>query len=161
MSFYNDFYDGLNDSRNNLYREIDTVSNLNKLFSTLHCHIQNLNNYQTNATGEETYYLNIKIDEIIDIFSNSQKQIQDLIKIKKGYPLYQLNDIENISLIKTLPSMDYKYNQIIKNITHELTIIKNLIKTVIENASREGDYSTIFILASPLFKIDQLIHFYS
>ena len=31
MSFYNDFYDGLNDSRNNLYREIDTVSNLNKL----------------------------------------------------------------------------------------------------------------------------------
>ena len=35
MNYYDNFYEGLNDNRNLLYKQMDTVSSLNKLFTTL------------------------------------------------------------------------------------------------------------------------------
>jgi hypothetical protein len=48
MNHYDNFYEGLTDNRNLLYRQIDTVSTMNKLLSTLCCEINNLKNYRIN-----------------------------------------------------------------------------------------------------------------
>ena len=69
MNYYDNFYEGLNDNRNLLYRQIDTVAALNKLLSTIYCEIHNLKNYKTNAKGENSYYIkeNLDLNNLLNI----------------------------------------------------------------------------------------------
>lgn len=158
MQYHDDFYDGLKEKRNTLYRQIDTVAVLNKLLSTLYCETNNLKNYKTNLIGDHTLIYKEYINKLINILNESKDKLQELIKIKDGYPLYQLNDIENISLIKTLPSIDYKTSIALTNINNELKIIKKLIHEAIDNADKEGDYTTIITLSDLKKELDIYIH---
>ena len=157
MQYYDDFYDGLKETRNILYRQIDTVAALNKLLSTLCCEVNNLKNYKINLVGENVLPYKIHFNTIINIFNEYETKIQELIKIKEGYPIYQLNDIENISLIKTLSSIDYKINTVNANLNNEFKTLKKLICESIENALKEQDFSTISILSELLFNINRML----
>lgn len=155
MDYYDNFYDGLTDSRNLLYRQTDTASTMNKLLSTLCSEIHNLKNYKTNAKGENNFYLKQYLNDLIKKLEIYDDKIQELIKMKNGFPIYQLADIENISLIKTLASMDYKPSTIVNNITKEFKILKNLVNETINNAKKENDYLTINILSNLLYQINK------
>ena len=157
MQYYDDFYDGLKETRNILYRQIDTVAALNKLLSTIRSEINNLKNYKINLKGDNLLLYKEYLNNLINVFNDYEIKLEELIKIKGGYPIYQLGDIENISLIKTLPSIDYKINTIISNINNELKIIKKLINESIENALKEQDFSTVFILSELLFNVNKII----
>lgn len=148
-----DFYDGLKDSRNYLYKQIDTVALLNKLFTTLYTELNNINNYMINIIGDNSYLYKIFLKNLYKDLDQSKNKIERLIKIKKGYPVYNLNDIETISMVKTLPSMDYKINIIENNIRKDLSIIKNIMNEIIDNAKKENDYLTIHILCDLEVKI--------
>jgi DNA-binding ferritin-like protein len=84
-------------------------------------------------------------------------KIQELIKIKNGFPIFQLSDIENISSIKTLPSTDYKEPTILANVINEFKTLKNLVIDAIKNASKENDYKSINILSNLLYEIDKVL----
>lgn len=155
MDYYDNFYEGLTDSRNLLYRQTDTVSAMNKLLSTLCSEIHNLKNYKTNAKGENNFYLKQYLNDLIKKLEIYNDKIQELIKMKNGFPIYQLADIENISLIKTLASMDYKPSTIVNNITKEFRTLKNLVNDAINNAKKENDYVTINILSNLLYEINK------
>jgi len=155
MNYYDDFYDGLNDTRSVLYRQIDTVAILNKLLSTLCSELHNLENYKINIIGENNYILKCYLEKLIKEFKKHKAYIQDLIKIKNGFPIFQLGDIENISIIKTLPSMDYKANTITNNLNIELKAIANLINESLASAQKENDYQTIITLSNLLFAINK------
>ena len=157
MQYYDDFYDGLKETRNILYRQIDTVAALNKLLSTIRSEINNLKNYKINLKGDNLLLYKEYLNNLINVFNDYEIKLEELIKIKGGYPIYQLSDIENISLIKTLPSIDYKINTIISNINNELKIIKKLINESIENALKEQDFSTVFILSELFFNVNKII----
>ena len=68
-----------------------------------------------------------------------------------------MNDIENISLIKTLASMDYKPSMVINNIIKEFNILKNLINETIDNANKENDYYSIDILSKMLYEVNIIL----
>lgn len=155
MDYYDNFYEGLTGNRNLLYRQTDTVSAMNKLLSTLCSEIHNLKNYKSNAKGENNFYLKQYLNDLIKKLEIYDDKIQELIKMKNGFPIYQLTDIENISLIKTLASMDYKPSTIVNNITKEFKILKNLVNEAINNAKKENDYLTINILSNLLYEINK------
>lgn len=157
MNAYDNFYEGLNDKRNILYRQMDTVSMMNRLLSTLCSEINNLKNYRINLKGENSWLLKNKIESIIKKIYSYEEELQKIIKIKNGFPVYQLNDIENISLIKTLASMDYKPSMVINNIIKEFNILKNLINETIDNANKENDYYSIDILSKMLYEVNIIL----
>lgn len=154
---YNDFYDGLNDTRSYLYRQIDTVANLNKLLSTICSSLHNLKNYKINVLGENSYNIKKYLKDLIGKMEYYDNELQKLIKIKEGFPIYQLGDIENISLIKTLPSMDYKSPLVNSNIIKELKIIINLINDSVNSAQKENDYQTINLLSDMQYDINGIL----
>ena len=157
MSQYDNFYEGLNDNRNMLYRQIDTVSIMNKLLSTICSEIHNLKNYKANIKGENSIFIKEKLKDIINELLIYDEKIEEIIKIKNGFPIYQLNDIENISLIKTLASMDYKISTVINNLVNEFNILKKLIKETIENASKEHDHYSIDTLSNLMHKVNVVL----
>ena len=116
--------------------------------------INNLKNYRINLKGENSWLLKNKIESIIKKIYSYEEELQKIIKIKNGFPVYQLNDIENISLIKTLASMDYKPSMVINNIIKEFNILKNLINETIDNANKENDYYSIDILSKMLYEVN-------
>lgn len=157
MNYYDNFYEGLKDSRNLLYRQIDTVSTMNKLLSTLCSEIHNLKNYKINVKGDNSYFVKIYLKEIIDSISLYNDKIQELIKIKNGFPIYQFSDIENVSLIKTLASIDYKPSTIATNIANEFKILKSLVNEALINSQNENDYTSVNILSELLYEINKIL----
>lgn len=157
MNYYDDFYDGLNDTRSLLYRQIDTVATLNKLLSTICSEIHNLENYYINVIGENNYIYKIYLKKLIEDMNKFDFKLKELIKIKNGFPIFQIGDIENISLIKTLPSMDYKASTINNNLNNELKIISKLINETLISAQKENDYQTINILSKMQYLINKSI----
>ena len=161
MNCYDNFYDGLSDTRNLLYRQIDTVAAMNKLLSTLCSEIANLKNYKTNIKGENSFFIKHQLQEIIIKLNNYEISLQELIKIKNGFPIFQLGDIENISSIKTLASMDYKPSTVVANIVREFKILKTLIEESIENSKKESDYQSINVLSSFLYEVNKILSNYA
>lgn len=161
MSYYDNFYDGLQDNRNMLYRQIDTVSTLNKLLSTLCSEIHNLNNYKINIKGENIFFIKNNLKEFIGKLLEYEDKIRETIKIKNGFPIFEFQDIENISQIKTLASQDYKSSTVTHNIVKELTILKKIITEVIANAQKENDYQTINLLSNLTYDINANLLLYS
>lgn len=157
MNYYDNFYEGLNDSRNLLYRQMDTVSIMNKLLSTLCCEIHNLKNYKMNIKGENSIFFKSYLNNVGLKLEEYDNKLQELIKIKNGFPIYQLTDIESVSLIKTLASMDYKSSIVIANLINEFKILKNLINETIINAQKENDYQSINILSNLLYEINKVL----
>ena len=81
MNYYDNFYEGLNDNRNLLYRQIDTVSAMNKLLSTICSEIHNLKNYMINAKGDNSYIIKKQLSDIIKELEDYESKIQNIIKI--------------------------------------------------------------------------------
>lgn len=154
MNYYDDFYEGLNDTRSILYRQIDTVAVLNKLLATLCSELHNLQNYKINIVGENNYVYKLYLDKLIKNLRIYDNKLQELIKIKNGFPLFQLNDIENISLIKTFPSMDYKSSTISNNLNSELKTLLDLLNESINSAQKEADYLSVTLLSKLSFIIN-------
>lgn len=155
MNYNKEFYEGLNDNRSTLYRQMDTVVTLNKLLSTIHSELLNLENYKINSIGN--YILKQFLKNLIDKLNENKYEIQELIKIKNGFPIFHIEDIENISLIKTMASMDYKTNIILNNLNSEMKSIIKLTNEAISNAQKENDYQTILVLSKLLLNLNKSI----
>ena len=75
-----------NDGLYNMYREVDELSLLNKLFTTLISEKMNLLNYQANTIIENKLYLKDILNEVPYQIDDFIDDLKSLIKIKKGYP---------------------------------------------------------------------------
>ena len=145
-----DFNDGLY----NMYREVDELSLLNKLFSSLICECLNINNYLSNVTIENKSTLKDSLQQLIYNIENGAEEVKNLIKIKKGYPIYKIDDIELISIIKTKVSGEYKENVVIENVKSEINIILNLIKNIIVQTELNKSYEIINILSNISYELN-------
>ena len=144
-----EFQDGLY----NLYREVNEVSLLNKLFVTLISEKLNITNYTTNANIQNKMYLKDSLEEISYIIDDSLEKIANLIKIKKGYPIYKIDDIELISLIKTKISIEYNETTIIESLKGEIAIILKLINDILEKTGDNKSYEIITILSTISYQL--------
>ena len=142
-----------NDGLYNLYREVDELSLLNKLFATLLSERLNIDNYLANVKIENKTAIKDTLENINYLLSDALENIKNLIKIKRGYPIYKLDDIELISIIKTKVSGEYKESVVIENINSEMNIIINLIKEIISKIDTMKNYETINVLANISFQM--------
>ena len=144
-----DFYD--------MYREVNELSELNKLFTTLMSERINLMNYLANVVIDNKVTLTDTLNDFLYEIDNSIDVVKDLIKIKKGYPIYKLNDIELTSSVKTHVSLDYKEGSIIENIKKEINIILTIIKDIIQKVNMTTSYETITALSNISYNLRKIL----
>ena len=146
-----------NDGLYNMYREVDELALLNKLFTTLISEKLNIGNYIANTNVQNKLNLIDILANIEYIIDNSIEDVKSLIKIKKGYPIYKLDDIELISVIKTKVAGEYKENIVIDNLKSEINIIINLIKDIIIKVEDVKSYETINLLANISYQLKKAL----
>jgi DNA-binding ferritin-like protein len=140
-----------------MYREGSQLSSLNKLFAALLSEKINIMNYSSNALIEQKLNLQENLNELSYIIDDSLEKVKNLIKIKKGYPIFKLDDLDLISPIKTHISQDYKESSIIENINSEIDVLLNIIKDIVSKMSEVGDYDTINVLSSISYDLKTLL----
>jgi DNA-binding ferritin-like protein len=140
-----------------MYREGSQLSSLNKLFAALLSEKINIMNYSSNALIEQKLNLQENLNELSYIIDDSLEKVKNLIKIKKGYPIFKLDDLDLISPIKTHISQDYKESSIIENINSEIDVLLNIIKDIVSKMSEAGDYDTINVLSSISYDLKTLL----
>lgn len=140
-----------------MYREVNELSSLNKLFAAFLTEKINIMNYSSNAIIEKNLGLPSNLEELSYLIDDSLEKVKNLIKIKKGYPIFKLDDLELTSPIKTHISQDYKEESIIENINTEIEIILDIIKDIISKTSEAGDYDTINVLSNISFDLKTLL----
>lgn len=140
-----------------MYREVNELSSLNKLFAALLCEKINIMNYSTNVVIEKSLNLTATLEELSYIIDDSLDRVKNLIKIKKGYPIFKLNDLELTSPIKTHVSQNYKEGSVIESVNNEIEIILDIIKDIISKISKSGDYDTINVLSNISYDLKTLL----
>lgn len=146
-----------NDGLYNMYREVDELSLLNKLFTTLISEKMNLLNYQANTIIENKLYLKDILNEVPYQIDDFLDDLKSLIKIKKGYPIYKLDDIELISIIKTKVAGEYKENIVIENLKNEINSILALINEIISKLDGANNYETLSVLSNISFQLKKVM----
>lgn len=146
-----------NDGLYNLYREVDELSLLNKLFTTILSEKMNIMNYEANTTIQNKLYLKDTLNELIYLLDDSSEDLKSLIKIKKGYPIYKLDDIELISVIKTKVAGEYKENIVVDNLKSEINIIISLIKEIISKLDDSNSYESLSVLSNISFQLKKAL----
>ena len=134
-----DYYDGLY----NMYREVDELALLNKLFVTILSEHLNINNYLINTSIKEKISLKDTLEDMDYILLANLDDLKYLIKMKKGYPIYKLEDIELISAIKTKEAGEYKEDLVTKNVKEEVNVIINLSRDIISKLEPRKSYEVI------------------
>ena len=140
-----------------LYREVDELSLLNKLFVTLLSENLNIDNYITNTTIVNKLKLKDTLDDMSYTLSDAIENVKNLIKIKKGYPIYKIDDIELISAIKTKVAGEYKENIVIDSLKEEINIIINLISDILNRVGNNKNYEIITILANISYQLRRIL----
>lgn len=140
-----------------LYREVDELSLLNKLFVTLLSENLNIDNYITNTTIVNKLKLKDTLDDMSYTLSDAIENVKNLIKIKKGYPIYKIDDIELISAIKTKVAGEYKENIVIDSLKEEINIIINLISDILNRVGNNKNYEIISILANISYQLRRIL----
>lgn len=136
-----------------MYREVDELSLLNKLFATIISEKLNINNYITNTNIQSKIYLKDTLENIDFILTDALLNIKNLIKIKKGYPIFKIDDIELISSIKTKASNEYMENLVIENLKKEMWTILNLITEIITKLTGTDSHEIISVLSNVSYQI--------
>jgi len=144
-----DFYD--------MYREVNELSELNKLFTTLMSERINIMNYLTNGIVDTKVSLLDTLNDLLYSMDDSIDVVKDLIKIKKGYPIYKFSDIELTSSIKTHVSQDYKEGVIIDNIKKEINVILSIIKDIIQKLNMNTGYEIITALSNISYNLKKIL----
>ncbi len=144
----NNFDEGLKETRNYLYQQVDTLALLNKLSTSINCEILNLENYRINVIDENSYIIKFNLTSLINKLKEFLNEIHILIKGKKGFPIFGLGDIEAISIIKVAPSTDYKQYVISNNLNKEFKNLKNITSEILKNAQKENDYDTLTLIGN-------------
>lgn len=142
-----------NDGLYNMYREVDELSMLNKLFATLISEKLNISNYEANTTIQNKLYLKDFLTDIDYTITDSIEDVKNLIKIKKGYPIYKLDDIELISLIKTKVAGEYKESIVIENIKDEINLILNLMRDILIKIEPNKNYEIVSVLSNITYQL--------
>jgi len=146
-----------NDGLYNMYREVDELSLLNKLFTTLLSEDLNIDNYISNTSIKNKIYLKNVLDNLSYVIDDSIESVKKLIKIKKGYPIYKLDDIELISIIKTKVAGEYKEDVVIDNLKSEINVLLNLIKEIIVKVEINKNYEIITVLSNISYQLKTIL----
>lgn len=128
----------------------EQIDALNDYMSNLKVEVNNLYNMHFNIVGTSFYGLHRKLEEFYTKISKMYDSTAEIIKMKDGFPLTSLKEIENKSQIKSMISQDYTGNQVLDVLQNDFSFLSLYTKDLIEYFNKMSDFYTVSILEDNL-----------
>lgn len=128
----------------------EQIDALNDYMSNLKVEVNNLYNMHFNIIGSSFYGLHKKLQEFYERVSSMYDNTAERIKMKEGFPLTSLKEIENKSQIKSMISQDYTGNQVLDVLQNDFSFLALYTKDLIEYFNKMSDFYTVSMLEDNL-----------
>lgn len=123
---------------------------LNEYMTNLKVFNNNLYNMHFNIVGESFFGLHRKLQEYYEKVAIMYDKIAERIKMLGGMPITSLKEIEDVSTIKSMKSINFSGGQVLEVLDNDLTFMRDYTKDLIEYYNKEKDYYTVSILEDNL-----------
>ncbi len=120
---------------------------LNQYLTNVFVLRNNLYNLHFNIKGEGASSFHVSLNNDINNINLFYDALAELIKKIGGYPIMNMEEINNISTIKQLSSKDYTTKEASNILINDLNLLNNMNHQVGEYALKKGDLDSInFVL---------------
>lgn len=128
----------------------EQIDALNDYMSNLKVEVNNLYNMHFNIIGSSFYGLHKKLQEFYEKFSTMYDATAERIKMKDGFPITSLKEMENKSQIKSMISQDYTGNQVLDVLQNDFSFLSLYTKDLIDYYEKMKDFYTVGMLENNL-----------
>lgn len=128
---------------------------LNEYMANLKILNNNLYNMHFNIVGESFFGLHRKLQEYYEKVDLMYDAAAERIKMLGGMPITSLKEIEDISTMKSMKSMNFSGKQVLEVLDNDFSFLRDYTKDLIEYYDKEKDYYTVSMLNDNLFFIEK------
>lgn len=128
----------------------EQIDALNDYMSNLKVEVNNLYNMHFNIIGSSFYGLHKKLQEFYEKISTMYDATAERIKMKDGFPITSLKEMENKSQIKSMISQDYTGNQVLDVLQNDFSFLSLYTKDLIDYYEKMKDFYTVGMLENNL-----------
>jgi len=128
---------------------------LNEYMANLKVLNNNLYNMHFNIVGESFFGLHRKLQEYYEKVAAMYDSAAERIKMLNGMPTTSLKEIEDISTMKSMKSMNFTGRQVLEVLDNDFTFLRDYTKDLIEYYEKEKDYYTVSMLEDNLSFIEK------
>lgn len=132
-----------------------SINILNEYMTNLKVMNNNLYNMHFNIVGESFFGLHRKLQEYYEKVALMYDAAAERIKMLGGMPITSLKEIEEVSTIKSMKSMNFSGKQVLEVLDNDFSFLRDYTKDLIEYYDKEKDYYTISMLEDNLSFIEK------
>lgn len=132
-----------------------SINILNEYMTNLKVMNNNLYNMHFNIVGESFFGLHRKLQEYYEKIALMYDAAVERIKMLGGMPITSLKEIEEVSTIKSMKSMNFSGKQVLEVLDNDFSFLRDYTKDLIEYYDKEKDYYTISMLEDNLSFIEK------
>ena len=132
-----------------------SINILNEYMANLKVMNNNLYNMHFNIVGESFFGLHRKLQEYYEKVALMYDAAAERIKMLGGMPITSLKEIEEVSTIKSMKSMNFSGKQVLEVLDNDFSFLRDYTKDLIEYYDKEKDYYTISMLEDNLSFIEK------
>ena len=136
-------------------KQNSNIDILNEYMANLKVLNNNLYNMHFNIVGESFFGMHRKLQEYYEKIALMYDATAERIKMLGGMPITSLKEIEDISTMKSMKSMNFTGKQILEVLDNDFTFLRDYTKDLIEYFDKEKDYYTVSMLEDNLLFIEK------
>lgn len=125
---------------------MDSVNILNEYMANLKVENNNLYNLHFNLVGLSFMGLHKKLQEYYEKIAIFYDSVAERIKMINGFPITSLEEMEKLSTIKSMKSMNFNTNQVFEILDNDFSFLVDYTKDLIKIFSDKNDYYTSSML---------------
>lgn len=110
----------------------------------------NLYNMHFNIVGESFFGLHRKLQEYYERVALMYDAAAERVKMMGGMPITSLREMEELSTMKSMKSMNFSGKQVLEVLDNDFTFIRDYTKDLIEYYGKERDFYTSSMLEDNL-----------
>ena len=117
----------------------------------------NLYNMHFNIVGESFFGLHRKLQEYYEKVSYMYDDTAERIKMLGGMPITSLKEMEDISTMKSMKSMNFSGKQVLEVLDNDFTFLRDYTKDLIEYYEKNKDFYTVSMLNENLLFFEKTL----
>lgn len=110
----------------------------------------NLYNMHFNIVGESFFGFHRKLQEYYERVALMYDIAAERVKMLDGMPTTSLKEMEDISTMKSMKSMNFSGKQVLEVLDNDFTFMRDYTKDLIEYYEKEKDFYSVSILTDNL-----------
>ncbi len=123
---------------------------LNEYMTNLKVMNNNLYNMHFNIAGESFFGLHRKLQEYYEKVAFMYDATAERVKMLGGMPITSLKEIEDISTMKSMKSMNFSGRQVLEVLDNDFTFLRDYTKDLIGYYEKDKDFYTVSMLTENL-----------